>query len=195
MTGALGRTATCPPGILKRLAARAEDACRRYHQLDQPGAEPTHEWFRAWSARHYAVNNLRVSAADHPIVRREDAHDRGDAQHLIDRGLTISDVLACFDHARQQLLAESHARIIARPLDADGWARLAATPAYAHNRATAIRRLTAKLLADGVDPYLAAELAHDHNEARCRPPLPRPAVDALVDDVCEWRAAKLEGRA
>jgi hypothetical protein len=93
----------------------------------------------------------------------------------------------------QAAILAADAERITRPRpDADGWAGIAMTPARGDHRRTAILRLTGKLLADGVDPYLAGALIHSHNRARCIPPLPVAEVDSLIEWTCHRHADALE---
>jgi hypothetical protein len=164
---------------LDRLEHAAREACDRFHQHDQalgPRDSTTRAWMAAAIDRDDTLRALAHEDPDHPLVQREDADDR-----------------RAWEDARDRIDAQRAGRLQRKPLDRNGWAALASTPAAGALRQTALRRLTAKLLADGVDPDLAAAVAQSHNVAWCRPPLPRAHVDALVDGVCQWRADRLRG--
>ncbi|MEJ7785503.1 MAG: primase C-terminal domain-containing protein [Solirubrobacteraceae bacterium] len=162
-------------GRLERLSANAEAACAEFRALDALGNDAPDHWVWAACERDLALRELAHWHPDDEVVVRERADD-----DRADKALTD----ACG--------AIRAGRIMRKPLDPRGWAVLASTDATGELRVSLLRRLTAKLLADGVDPDLAAALAHAQNVARCSPPLPRAEVERIVDAVCDWRADRIE---
>ena len=156
------------------------DAAHRFHREDnrlRPNDRTTDEWLRALIRRDDAMRAVRAVDANDETLAREDQSDA-----------------VSFAAARERIHAQRAARIMARPETPADWAALARTPATGALRTQALRRLTGKLLAAGLDPHLVVELIHGHNAARCQPPLRHRDVERLVDDVCDWYVDRLRGQ-